>query len=67
MSKSVNERIVDRSDVFYWQAERRITEAEAAEIWKDKDSNIKNTDLFKAVNKTLAGGGSWLPFNRGCR
>lgn len=51
----VNKKIVDRSDLFYWQAERRVTEQEAAEIWKDRHAAIKNDELLKAVNKALVG------------
>ncbi len=49
----INNRIVDRKDIFYWQAERKITEAEAAEIWKDRHSAIKNEDLMESINKIL--------------
>jgi len=55
MKNTVNDRIVDRNDVFYWQAERKITESEAAEIWKDRHSAIKNEELIKIVNKILNG------------
>lgn len=53
--KEVNKKIVDRSDLFYWQAERRITEQEAADIWKDRHAAIKNDELLNAVNKALVG------------
>ncbi len=49
----INKNIVDRSDLFYWQAERRVTVQEAAEIWKDRHSAIKNDELLKKVNKVL--------------
>lgn len=51
--KSINKRIIDRSDVFYWQAERKITEEEAGEIWKDRHSAIKNSKLIEVVNSIL--------------
>lgn len=51
--EDINKRIVDRNDLFYWQAERKITEAESASIWKDRHSAIKNKSLIKAVNKVL--------------
>lgn len=53
--KEVNKKIIDRSDLFYWQAERRITEQEAADIWKDRHAAIKNDELLNAVNKALVG------------
>lgn len=53
--KDINKRIIDRSDLFYWQAERRVTEQEAADIWKDRHAAIKNDELLKAVNKVLIG------------
>lgn len=51
--KDINKRIVDRHDVFYWQAERKITEEEAGAIWKDRHSAIKNDELLKVVNSAL--------------
>jgi len=51
--KSINKRIINRKDVFYWQSERRISEAEAGEIWKDRHSAIKNSKLIKIVNSCL--------------
>ncbi len=51
--KSINKRIVDRKDVFYWQAERKISEEEAGEIWKDRHAGIKNDELVKDVNSSL--------------
>lgn len=50
---SINKRIIDRSDIFYWQAERKISEEEAATIWKDRHSSIKNEELIQMVNKEL--------------
>ncbi len=51
--KDINKRIVDRSDLFYWQAERRVTEQEASQIWKDRHSAIKNDELLEVVNRVL--------------
>lgn len=51
--KSINKRITNRQDVFYWQSERRISEEEASEIWKDRHSAIKNNELIKVVNSCL--------------
>lgn len=51
----INKRIVDRTDLFYWQSERKITEQEAAEIWKDRHAKINNNDLLKVVNNALVG------------
>lgn len=51
----INKRIADRHDVFYWQAERRISEEEAASIFKDRHTAIKNDELIKMVNKSLVG------------
>lgn len=51
----LNKRITDRHDVFYWQAERKVTEEESSAVWKDRHSVIKNEDLIKKVNACLKG------------
>lgn len=49
----INKRIVDRTDCFYWQTDRKISEEETAEIWRDRHSNIENEDLLNIVNNSL--------------
>jgi len=51
--KSINKRIVDRNNIFYWQAERKISEEESGEIWKDRHYAINNSELIKVVNSCL--------------
>ena len=45
--KDINKRIIDRSDCFYWQTDRKITVEEQALIWKDRHSTISNDELLK--------------------
>ncbi|MCL2439891.1 MAG: aminoglycoside phosphotransferase family protein [Alphaproteobacteria bacterium] len=50
----INNRIADRSGVFYWQTDRRISVAEAAEIWKDKHRGINSDDIIRVANETMS-------------
>lgn len=49
----INQRISDRSDCFYWQTDRKISEEEAAMIWKDRHSAITNEELLDKINLEL--------------
>lgn len=51
--KDVNNRIIDRNECFYWQTDRKISAEEAATIWKDRHSAIKNDELMVKINKEL--------------
>lgn len=53
--KDINKRIADRHDVFYWQAERKITEEEAGRIFQNRHAGIENDELLKKANKSLGG------------
>lgn len=53
--EEINKRISDRSDCFYWQTDRKISAEEAAFIWKDRHSAIKNEELLEKVNLELKG------------
>lgn len=53
--ESVNQRIGDRSECFYWQTDRRISAEEAAEIWRDRHSAITNEELLTKINSELRG------------
>lgn len=50
---NLNERLCDRTDCFYWQTDRKISAAKAAEIWKDRHSAITNEELFDKINSEL--------------
>lgn len=50
----INEQIVDRSHVFYWQTDRDIDPVQAAEIWSDRHSAIKEDELLEKVNQELS-------------
>lgn len=47
----INKAIADRSNVFYWQTDRDIEPLEAAEIWSDRHSAIKDDELFEKVKE----------------
>lgn len=49
----INQRICDRRDSFYWQTDRKISANEAAMIWKDRHSAIKNEELLDKINLEL--------------
>lgn len=36
----INKRIIDRSECFYWQTDRRITVEEQTSIWKNRHEGI---------------------------
>lgn len=51
--KDINKRIVDRTDCFYWQCDRKISDEEAEQIFADKHQGIENEKLIKAANAYL--------------
>ena len=51
--KSINERITDRTNAWYWQIGRNISLSEAMIIWSDKHRGIKNDFLLTLVNHYL--------------
>lgn len=51
--EEINKRIMDRSDCFYWQTDRKISAEEAAFIWKDRHFPITNEELLEKINKEL--------------
>jgi len=50
----INKQITDRSDVFYWQGDRKITLEVAGAIWSDKHAGIDNDELMLRANKILS-------------
>lgn len=62
---AINQKIADRSNVFYWQTDRAITPAEAGRIWIDRHGYFTDEDIKTAANKTLDGGQlvSVVPFD----
>ena len=51
--KEINSRIIDRSECFYWQTDRKVSSEEAAMIWKDRHSAITNDELLNKINSEL--------------
>jgi len=49
----INKVITDRSNVFYWQGDRKITPEVAGAIWSDKHAGINNDELILRMNKML--------------
>ncbi len=52
--KKINNEIADRSDVFYWQTDRKVTPAEAGAIWADRHNYFSDAELFERINSVLA-------------
>lgn len=50
---SINDRITDRSNAWYWQIGRNISLEEAMEVWTDKHSGIETDVLLDLVNRNL--------------
>lgn len=51
----MNARIIDRSNVFYWQTDRRISIGEARTIWSDRHKGFGDSEIVKRVNDSLDG------------
>lgn len=51
--KKINEQITDRTDVFYWQSDRRIDPSEVGQIWTDRHHYFSDDELFEKVNREL--------------
>jgi len=51
--QDINSRMCDRSNCFYWQADRKISVEEAAFVWVDRHSGINDEDLIAIVNEEL--------------
>jgi Ser/Thr protein kinase RdoA (MazF antagonist) len=49
----INKNIADRSNVFYWQAERSIEPKDAALVWADRHRYFSDEELLKRVNEVL--------------
>ncbi len=49
----VNLRVADRSNVFYWQTDRRITPSEAGKIWADRTKGFSDKLIINNVNEVL--------------
>jgi len=54
--KKINQGIADRSNVFYWQTDRKVTPEEAGEIWADRHRYFSDEDLKSTINKYLPAG-----------
>lgn len=53
--KRINQDIVNRSNVFYWQTDRLITPEEAAQIWTNRHRYFTDSEIIKKVNSVLTG------------
>lgn len=51
----INKAIADRSNVFYWQTDRKVTPEEAGKIWADRHRYFTDNELIKRVNEKLRG------------
>ena len=51
--ESINKRITDRKNAWYWQTGRNISLSEAMKIWTDKHRGIDNNFLLNLANKNL--------------
>ena len=49
----INQRITDRSNIFYWQTDRAITSEEARLIWQDRHSYFSDDEIVASVNHIL--------------
>ena len=50
----INNEIADRSDVFYWQTDRKVTPEEAGEIWAERHNYFTDKELLERINSVLA-------------
>jgi len=48
--RKVNAVITDRSNVFYWQTDRQITQSEAEAIWADRHRYFTDDEILAKVN-----------------
>ena len=50
---TINAGIADRSDVFYWQADRAVDRKQAGEIWADRHRYFSDDELLERINNVL--------------
>ncbi len=53
--KDINIRITDRTESFFWQTDRKISQSETREIWEDKHRGITTSKLLALVNVDMSG------------
>ncbi len=51
--KKINDRIANRSDVFYWQTDRAIDPKDAGQIWADRHRYFTDDELLQRVSAVL--------------
>lgn len=49
----INQGIADRSDVFYWQTDRRVDPVEAGAIWADRHRYFEDGELLERLQDLL--------------
>lgn len=49
----INKRIIDRTNCFYWQTDRKISGDEQKAIWADRHSKILSEELMSKINKLI--------------
>ncbi|OGK14145.1 hypothetical protein A3H80_03035 [Candidatus Roizmanbacteria bacterium RIFCSPLOWO2_02_FULL_37_19] len=49
----INQKIADRSNVFYWQTDRDITPQQAGQIWADRHRYFTDDELEERINHVL--------------
>jgi len=50
----INKYIADRSNVFYWQTDRKVTPEEAGLIWADRHNYFDDKELLERINLYLS-------------
>lgn len=63
----INQKIADRSSVFYWQTDRDITPQQAGQIWADRHRYFTDEELISRVNEVFPGNliKAMVPFSGG--
>lgn len=51
--EKINQEIADRTDVFYWQTDRKVTPEQAGQIWSDRHRGVTNAELAVAANRFI--------------
>ncbi|MBI3619596.1 aminoglycoside phosphotransferase family protein [Candidatus Roizmanbacteria bacterium] len=49
----INQKITDRTNVFYWQTDRAVTPQQAGQIWADRHRYFTADELIKKANEVL--------------
>jgi len=50
---SINSKVADRSDVFYWQTDRKLKPEVVGQIWSDKHRDFDDKDIIERINSVM--------------